>query len=216
MYGCESWTIKKAEPQRMGTFELWCGRRLLKAPLTARGSIGLILKETNPEYSLEGLMLKLQYFSHLIRRTNLLKRPWCWERLKAGGEEGHRGWDGRMASPIQWTWTWAKSRRCWGTGWAGALQFMGSQRVRHDLVTEQQQYSISCIYHIFFIHSPTDGTFRLFPHLGSFEWCCNNRGVQIFIQDLNFNSFGSILLELLVYMVVLIFHIFEETLNCFT
>ena len=74
MYGCESWTIKKAEPRRMDAFELWCRRRLLKAPWTARGSIQLILKEINPEYSLEGLMLKLQYFSYLMRRADSLEK----------------------------------------------------------------------------------------------------------------------------------------------
>ena len=67
------------------------------------------------------------------------KRPWCWERLKAGGEGDDSGWDVWMVSPTQWTWVWADSRRWWRTGKPGALQFMGSQRVGHDLVTEQQQ-----------------------------------------------------------------------------
>ena len=67
------------------------------------------------------------------------KKPWCWERLKAEGEEGDRGCDGWMASPIQWTWTWAKSGRWWGTGKPSVLQSVGLQRVRHDLATEQQQ-----------------------------------------------------------------------------
>ena len=76
MYGCESWTIKKAEHQRIDTFELWCWRRLLKVPGTARRSNQSILKEINPEYSLEGLMLKLklQYFGHLMQRTDSLKK----------------------------------------------------------------------------------------------------------------------------------------------
>ena len=74
-------------------------------------------------------------------------------------------------------------------GWCTAV--CGLTKSQHDLATEQQRYSISCIYHVFFIHSSTDGTFRLFPHFGSFEWCCNNRGVQIFIKDPNFNSFGT-------------------------
>ena len=67
------------------------------------------------------------------------KRPWCWERLRAGGEGGDRGWDGWMASPIQWTWTWANSGRWWGTGKPGVLQSMELERVGHDLVTERQQ-----------------------------------------------------------------------------
>ena len=67
------------------------------------------------------------------------KRPWCWEKLRAGGEGDDRGWDGWMASLIQWTWVWASSRRRWRTGKHGMLQSMGSQRVRHDLASEQQQ-----------------------------------------------------------------------------
>ena len=96
MYGCESWTIKKVEHQRTDAFELWCCRRLLRVSWTARRSNQSILKEINPEYSLEGVMLKLklQYSGHLMRRADLLKRPWCWERLKAGGEGDNRGWDG--------------------------------------------------------------------------------------------------------------------------
>ena len=92
-------------------FELRCWRRLLRVPWTARRSNQSILKEISPEYSLEVLMskLKLQYFGHLMPRTNW-KRPWCWERLKAGGEEDDRGWDGWMASPTQWTWVWVALR----------------------------------------------------------------------------------------------------------
>ena len=84
MYGCESWTIKKAEPWRIYGFELWCWRRL-ESPLDCKE-----IKPVNTEYSLEGLMLKLklQYFGHLMRRTDSLEKPWCWERLKAGGEGG--------------------------------------------------------------------------------------------------------------------------------
>ena len=90
MYGCESWTIKKAERWRIDAFELWCWRRLLRVPWTTKRSNQSILKEIRPEYSLEGfvLELKLQYFGHLIQRTVSLhwKRPWCSERLKAGRE----------------------------------------------------------------------------------------------------------------------------------
>ena len=107
MYGCESWTIKKAEHRRIDAFELWCWRRLLRFPLTARRSNQSILKEIDPEYSLEGLMLKLklQSFGHLMWRTDSVRwRPWCWERLNVGGEGDDRGWDGWMASPTRWTW----------------------------------------------------------------------------------------------------------------
>ena len=87
--GCESWTIKKAERWRIDAFELWCWRRLLRVSWTARKSNQSILKEISPEYSLEGLMLKLklQNFDHLMWRTDSLERPWCWERLK-GEEKG--------------------------------------------------------------------------------------------------------------------------------
>ena len=88
MYGCESWAIKKAECQRIDAFELWCWRRLLRVPRTARRSNQYLLKEISPEYSLEGLMLKLklQYFGHLMQELTHWKRPWCWKRWKAGGK----------------------------------------------------------------------------------------------------------------------------------
>ena len=111
MYGCESWTIKKAEHWRTDAFELQCWRRFLRVPWTARRSNQSILKEISPEYSLEGLMLKLRYFGHLMWRATYWKRPWHGERLSAGGEGGDRGWDGWMASPTQWTWVWANSER---------------------------------------------------------------------------------------------------------
>ena len=116
MYGCESWTIKKAERLRIDVFEMWCWRRLLRVSWTANRSNQSILKEISPEYSLERLMLKLkfQYFSHLMWRTDSLKkRPWCLEKLKAGGEGDNRGWDGWMASPTEWTSVWASSRSWW-------------------------------------------------------------------------------------------------------
>ena len=94
MYGCERWTIKKAERQRIDAFELWCWKRLLRVPWTARRSNQYILKEVSPEHSLEGLMLKLklQHFGHLMWTADSLERPWCWERLKAG-EGDDREWD---------------------------------------------------------------------------------------------------------------------------
>ena len=93
MYGCESWTIKKAECQRIGAFELWCWKRLLRVPWIARRSNQSILKEISPEYSLEGLMLrlKLQCFGHLMQEPTHWKSPRYWERLKAGGKGDHRG-----------------------------------------------------------------------------------------------------------------------------
>ena len=93
MYGCESWTMKKAESQRIDAVELWCWRRLLRVPWTARRSNQSILKEISPEYSLEGLMLKLklQFFGHLIQNANSLEKTLMLERLKAGGEADDRG-----------------------------------------------------------------------------------------------------------------------------
>ena len=137
MYGCESWTIKKAEGQRIDAFELWCWRRLLRVPWTARLSNQSILKEISPEYSLEGLMLKLklQYLGHLMRTTDSLEKILCWERLKAGKGDD-RGWDGWMASLTWWTLVWANAKRWWWPGKPGMLQSMGSQRVRHKWVTE--------------------------------------------------------------------------------
>ena len=82
------------------------------------------------------LKLKLQHFGHLMRRTVSFKRPWCWERLKAGGKGDDRGWDGWMASSTQWTWVWVSSRSWWWTGRPGMLQSMESQRVGHDWATE--------------------------------------------------------------------------------
>ena len=113
MYGCESWTIKKAECWRIDVFKLWCWKRLLRVPWIAWRSNQPILKEIKPEHSLEGLMLKLKFqcFGHLMQRADSLERPWCWERLKVKGEEGSRRWDGSMASPNQRTWTWANSGR---------------------------------------------------------------------------------------------------------
>ena len=140
MYGCESWTVKKAEHQRIDAFELWCWRRFLRVPWTARKSNQAILKEISPEDSLEGLMLKLklQYSGHQMQRINSLEKPWCWERLKAGGEGDARGQDGWMASPTQWTWVWASSGRWWRTGKPGVLQSIRSQRGGHNWATEQQ------------------------------------------------------------------------------
>ena len=138
MYGCESWTIKKAEHRRIDAFELWCWRRLVRVPWTARRSNQSILKEINPECSLEGLMLKLklQYLATWCEELTHWKRPWCWERLRAGGEGDSRGWDGWMASLTQWTWVWMDSGSWWWTGRPGVLQSMGSQRIGHNWATE--------------------------------------------------------------------------------
>ena len=138
MYGCESWTIKKAECWWIDAFELWYWRRLSTVPWTTRRSNQSIIKEISPEYSLEGLMLKLklQNFGQLMWRTDSLERHWCWEGLKAGGEGDDGGCNGWMASPTQWTWVWVSCRSWWWTGRPGVLQSLGSQKVGHNWATE--------------------------------------------------------------------------------
>ena len=117
MYGCESWTIRKAEHRRIDAFELWWWRRL-ESPLDC--------KEISPGYSLEELMLKLklQYLGPWCEELTRLKRPWCWERLRTGGEGDDSTWDGWMASPTQWTWVWVNSGSWSWTGRPGMLWFM--------------------------------------------------------------------------------------------
>ena len=138
MYGCESWTVNKAERWRIDAFEVWCWRRLLRVPWTARRSSQSILKEISPEYSSERLILKLklQYFGHLMWRTDSLEKTKCWKdwrREEKGVTEDKVVW---MASPTQWTWAWVNSGSWWWTGKPGMLQSMRSQRVGQDWVTE--------------------------------------------------------------------------------
>ena len=137
MYGCEIWTIRKAEHQRIDAFELWCWRRLLRIPWTARKYNQSILKEISPEYPLEGLMLKLKL---LCEELTHFKRPWCWERLKERGEGDNRGWDGWMASLTQWTFVWVSSGIWWWTGKPGELQSLGSKELD---MTEQLNWTDS-------------------------------------------------------------------------
>ena len=129
LYGCESWTMKKAEHQRTDAFELWSWRRLLRVPWTARRSSQSILKEISPGISLEGMMLKLklQYFGHLMRRVDSLEKTLMLGGIGGRRRRGQRGWDGWMALPSQWTWVWVNSRSWWWTGRPSVLQFIGSQ-----------------------------------------------------------------------------------------
>ena len=137
MYGCESWTVKKAECQRIDAFELWCWRRFLRVPWTARRSNQSILKQISPGCSLEGLMLKLklQYFGHLMWRDDSLEKTLMLEGIRGRRRRG-RGRDGWMASSTRWTWGWVNSRSLWWTARPGVVWFMQSQRVGHNWATE--------------------------------------------------------------------------------
>ena len=128
----ESWAPKN------WCFELWCWRRFLRVPWTARSSNQSILKEISPEYSLEGLMLKLklQYFGHLMRRTDLLEKSLMLGKMEDRRRRGQQRMKWLDGITAWWTWVWASSRSWWWTGKPGVLQSMGLQRVRHDWVTE--------------------------------------------------------------------------------
>ena len=145
--------IKKAEHWGIDAFELWCWRRLLRVSWTARRSNQSVLKEISPEYSLEGLILKLKlkYFGHLMQRTDSLERLWWWERLKVGGEGDDREWDSWMASLTQWTWIWVGSRSWWWTGKPGMLQSMGLKKVGHDWATELNCATPSDTFFLFWL-----------------------------------------------------------------
>ena len=140
LYGCESWTIKKAEHRRTDALELWCWRRLLRVLWTARSNQS-IQKEISPEYSLEGLMLKLklQYFGHLMQKTDSFEKDpdagKDWRQEEMGRTEYEMvGWHYRLDGH----WVWTSSRSWWNTGKPGMLQSVRSQRVRHDWVTEAE------------------------------------------------------------------------------
>ena len=136
-YGCESWTIKRAEHWRIDAFELWYWRILLRVPWTARISNHSILKEISPEYSLKDWCWSWNSntLATWYEELTHLKRPWCWERFKAGGEGDDRGWDGWMASLTQWTWVSPSFRSWW---WTGSLVCCSprSRRVGHDWAIE--------------------------------------------------------------------------------
>ena len=138
MYGCESWTVKKAKLQRIEAFELCCWRRLLRVPWTARRSNQAILKEISPGISLEGMMLSWNSSTLATSCEELThwKRLWCWKGLGSGREGDDRGWDGWMASLTRWTCIWVNPWSWWWTRRPGVLLFMGSPRVKHDWVTE--------------------------------------------------------------------------------
>ena len=125
VYGCESWTIKKAEHWRIHAFELWCWKRLLRVPWTARRANQSILKEISPDVHWKDRCWSWNSntLATWCKELAHLKRPWCWEWLKAG-EGDNRGWDGWMASWTQWIWVWVSSRSWWWTGKPAVLHSM--------------------------------------------------------------------------------------------
>ena len=148
----------------------WCFwtmvlEKTFESPLDCKEIQQLHPKGNQSEYSLEGLMLKLklQYFGTWCEELTNWKRPWCWERLRAGGEGDGRGWDGWMASPTQWTWVWVNFGSWWCFGRPSRLQSMGSQRVGHDWATELNFTLLSYMvfrtaswsFHLFFWLSST-------------------------------------------------------------
>ena len=173
MYGCESWTVKKAERQRIDAFELWCWRRLLRVPWTARRSNQSILKEISPglhckdwcwSWNSSTLATSCKEFAHW-------KRPWFWEGLGAGGEGDDRGWDGWMESLSWWTWVWVNSGSWWWTGRPGVLWFTGSQRFGHDWATELN-WTDGVHYSVYHIRFNTDSfiTMFSFPIVSLWLW----------------------------------------------
>ena len=154
MYGCESWIINKAEHRRIDAFELWCWRRLLRVPWTARRSNQSILKEISPGCSLEGLMLKqkLQYFGHLMWKADSFEKTAMLGKIECRRRRGDRGWDGWMASLTQWTCVCVDAGSWWWTGRPVVLRFMGLQRIGHDWATELNWlFSNNFIYYHLFL-----------------------------------------------------------------
>ena len=125
MYGYESWTVKKAECQRIDAFELWCWRRLLRVPWTAKRSNQSILKGSvlDVHWKDRCWSWNSNTLDTWCEELTHLKRSWCWEGLLAGGEGDNRGWDGWMVSPTRWTWVWVNSGSWWWTGeaWLAAI-----------------------------------------------------------------------------------------------
>ena len=146
MYGCESWTVRKAECRKIDAWNYGVGKDSWESlglqgyptsPSQRRSVLGIHWKDWYWSWNSNTLATSCEELTHW-------KRLWCWEGLGAGGKRNNRGWDGWMASPIRWAWVWANSGSWWWTGRPGVLWFMGSQRVRHDWVTELNWTELSC------------------------------------------------------------------------
>ena len=178
MYACESWTIKKAEHQRIDAFELWCWRRLLRVPWTERRSKQSILKDISPGYSLEGLMLKpkLQYFGHLMQRANSFEKTLMLEKIEGRRRSDNRECNGGMASPTRWTWVSVDCSSWWWIRRPHVLRFMGSQRVRHDWATELNWTEASFIILFFHLHPEafSSSSLMMLP-----EWVCYDQHILL-------------------------------------
>ena len=144
-----SWHYCFSEHRRIDAFEPWCWKGLSRVPWTARRSNQSILRKSvlNIHWKDWCWSWNSNTLATWYEELTHWKRPWCWERLRAGGEGDDRGWDGWMASPTQWTWVWVDSGSWWRTGKPGVLWFMGSQRVGHDWVTEMNWTEV--IFNIF-------------------------------------------------------------------
>ena len=160
-----------SEHWRIDAFELQCWTGLLKVPCTARRSNQSVFREINPEYSLDGLMLKqkLQYFGLLIRTADSLEKSLVLGKIEGRRRRGHQRVRWLMASPMQWTWTWANSGRWWGTGRPGVQPSMGSQRVRNHWATEQRQWCPLSQETGDVIHNTVVFLYCSSPHLQSWE-----------------------------------------------
>ena len=188
MYECESWTTKKAESQRTDAFELWCWRRLLSILWTARRSNQSILKEMSPEYSLEGLMLKLklQYFGHLMRRADSLEKTLMLGKIEGRRRRGRHRMRWLDGITYSMTWIWINSGSWWWTGRPGVLQSMGLQRVGHDWETELKwtEYilQLTATYCYAAIHE--------LPGEECVDWCPSDNAWQMLFLSAFKNSIG--------------------------
>ena len=193
MYGCESWSIKKAEHGIIDAFELWCWKRLLRVPWTAKRSNQSILKEISPEYSLERLMLKLklQYSGHLMWRTDSLEKTLILGKIEGGRRSGWQRMRWLDGITDRWTLVWISSGSWWWTGKPGVLQSMGSQRVGHNWATElnwSEQNIWCCWYSVklswLLVAKPANScqlitdcfAFCFFPLLSLFHISINSQG----------------------------------------